>query len=124
MLNIHTKLLDLLGEGKLTPDEFIILLLISKRVGSNKKAFPSIKLLQKESTFGRDKVQKCISNLVNKGFLEKKQMTQIELKKMGYLKKVEKAGSKFAQNLYTIKTNLIGVYINVKDEELVDEPYT
>lgn len=109
MLNIHTHLLDLIKQKKITTDEFIILLLIAKRVNKKNQCFPSIKLLQEESTFGRDKVQKCIVDLDKKGFIKKSQ------------RKVE---GKFSSNFYTIKTNLIGVYINCQNEELEEEPTT
>jgi len=109
MLNIHTHLLDLIKGKKITTDEFVILLLISKRVSKKKTSFPSIKLLQEESTFGRDKVQKAITGLEKKGFITKNQ------------RKIE---GKFSSNFYTIKTNLIGVYINCKDEKLEEEPST
>ena len=109
MLNIHTHLLDLIKQKKITTDEFIILLLISKRVNKKKQCFPSIKLLQEESTFGRDKVQKCIVDLDKKGFIKKSQ------------RKVE---GKFSSNFYTIKTNLIGIYINCQGQELEEEPST
>ena len=109
MLNIHTHLLDLIKQKKITTDEFIILLLISKRVNKKKQCFPSIKLLQEESTFGRDKVQKCIVDLDKKGLIKKSQ------------RKVE---GKFSSNFYTIKTNLIGIYINCQGQELEEEPST
>jgi DNA-binding MarR family transcriptional regulator len=98
MLNIHTKLLDLIKEKKITTDEFVILLLISKRVGKKKTSFPSIKLLQEESTFGRDKVQRTIISLEKKGFITKSQ---------------RKLNWRFSSNFYKIKTNLIGVLENI-----------
>jgi hypothetical protein len=108
MLNIHTKLLDLVQEGKITTDDFFILLSITKRIGKEKTAFPSIKTLMAETHFGKTKVQTCLGNLQVKGFLVREQ------------RRVKNSAGKevLSSNLYKIKTNLIGVYINTLDQEL------
>jgi hypothetical protein len=94
--------------GEINTDDFFVLLCITKRIGRSNSAFPSIAKLMQESNFGRDKVYKCLSNLVNQKLITK---TQRRVK--------NKAGKEIlSSNLYTITTNLLSVFINAQNQGL------
>lgn len=97
--------MDLVQKQIINSDEFFIMLCIAKRIGKRRQSFPSRTTLMKETNFSKDKVSRSITNLCKAGILEKEQRNN----------------GKFSSNLYTIKTNLIGVYIGAEDEELIEE---
>lgn len=111
MLNIHTHLLDLVKNKIINTSEFFILLLICKRINIKSQSFPSIKTLMEESGFGKTKIEECLSNLQKKNFLEKKQR-RVKLKNGREVN---------SSNLYTIKTNLVSVFVNLKNHELEEK---
>jgi hypothetical protein len=90
MINIDTRLLDLIPD--IGADSFVVLCLISKRLGKRDSSFPSVSLLKKESGFGRNKVFACLKILKEKGFLKSEQR---------HIK------GRLSSNLYTITTKLI-----------------
>lgn len=104
MLNIDTRLLDEVKNGKLTPDEFFILLCISKRINRSNACFPSMKLLQEETTFGYNKVFDCLKSLNEKGYITKER---------------RRLNGKLTSNLYILHTKYIGVYISVDNQEFL-----
>lgn len=111
MLNIHTHLLDLVKNKIINTSEFFILLLICKRINIKSQSFPSIKTLMEESGFGKTKIEECLSNLQKKKFLEKKQR-RVKLKNGREVN---------SSNLYTIKTNLVSVFVNLQNHELEEK---
>jgi hypothetical protein len=112
MLNINTQLMDLVQQKVINTDEFFVLLCIAKRIGKKNQAFPSRSLLMKETCFGKTKLSEIITNLVKSGLLAREQ------------KKPTIGKNKFSTNLYTIKTNLLSVFINLNDEMLEEETVT
>jgi len=104
MLNIDTRLLDLIPQ--IGAETLAILLLIAKRINSSNTSFPSRATLQKESAMGRDKVDKCLKILKDTKLL---------------LVKQRKINGRLSTNLYTLNTDLIGVYIQVKNKTLIGE---
>jgi hypothetical protein len=104
MLNIDTRLLDEVKQGKITPDEFFILLCISKRINRNNNCFPSMELLKEETTFGYNKVFDCLKSLNDKGYITKQR---------------RRINGKLTSNLYVLHTKYIGVYISVDNQEFL-----
>jgi hypothetical protein len=104
MINIDTRLMDLVKNKTITSDDFFILLCIAKRIRATKQSFPSINLLQEETNFGRDKIYKCLDSLQKAKLIFKQQ-------------RILKSG-KFSSNLYTITTKLLGVFITCEDEKI------
>jgi hypothetical protein len=118
MLNINTKLLDMMPT--IGTESFAILMLVSKRIGKTNRAFPSLFTLQKESGLSEEKVSKAVKILVNNSLLSKKQLfVNDQLKQKIPSLKAKKNGS-FYCNEYTITTKLIGIFINC-DGETVEE---
>ena len=106
MLNIDTRLLDQIKTGQITSDEFVILLLIAKRINKKNEAFPSLSLLQEESKFGRDKLSNTLAGLEQKRFITKQQ---------------RHINGRLTSNLYKIHTKFISVFVTVDGEELTDD---
>ena len=101
MLNIDTRLLNLLNG-----DEIAVFLHILKRVGKNNKSFPSRYTLQKETAYGRRRISDAIKGLTDKKIIEIKQQNQ---------------KGNFGKTIYKIKTDLAGVYISAKNEEIEEK---
>jgi hypothetical protein len=113
MLNINTKLLDLVQDKTITTDDFFILLAISKRINSDFKSFPSIQTLKIESRFGKNKIYSCLKNLEDSGLLKRKQRRL----------KNEKGNEVLSSNLYTITTDLVGVFINANNKDIEESNF-
>lgn len=105
MINIDTRILDLVP-SKINSEDFFILICIAKRINTKNTSYPSRETLMSESGFGRTKVSGCITNLVNAGIIERAQREVIN-----------KNGQKvFSSNLYKIKTDYLSVFVNLQDE--------
>jgi hypothetical protein len=96
MLNIDTQLLD-----KVDPDELYLLCRITNRIGANKTAWPSNRLLLQETGWHIQKL------LIVKKRLEEKHLLQVTRKKG-------------LSNRYKINTKLIKNYVGKTDEK--DKP--
>jgi predicted transcriptional regulator len=106
MINIDTRLMDLVKNKTITSDDFFILLCITKRVSKRNESFPSIEKLEEEANFVRKKVYKCLANLAENKLITKKQR---------HIK------GRLSSNLYTIETEYLSVFISAKNEELEEE---
>jgi len=102
MLNVDTRLLDSLNEN-----EFFALCHLAKYLGKDQSCFPSKGRLQRDTGFGRHKLDKAIAGLIEKGHIQKEQRKQ------------GKANT-FQTNIYTFTTEFISVYINVKGRQIAD----
>jgi hypothetical protein len=93
MINIDTRLL-----ADLEPNEMWLLLHIVKRLNDHKTAFPSKKVLLEDTRWKSEKTLKAaMDSLVEKGMLNVTHRARPD-------------GSQ-TSNLYTVKTNLIGVFV-------------
>ena len=101
MINIDTRLLNLL-----TGSELAVFIHILKRIDKTNKSFPSRETLQKETSFGREKVANSIKGLLQKKVLKSYQ-TKNEL-------------GKFNKTVYIVTTDYASIYVNAKGEELID----
>lgn len=104
MINIDTRLLDLLNGSELA-----VFMHILKRINKTNESFPSRRLLQEETGFGRDKLAQSIKGLLNKNILKTYQAK-------------DEIG-KFAKTIYVIKTDLASIYMPAKDEQLDTNEY-
>ena len=102
MINIDTRLID-----QLNGDELAVFIHILKRIGKQNKSFPSRYTLQKETSFGRRRVADAIAGLNEKGIIETKQ---------------ENKNGNFGKTIYKISTDLAGVFITAKNEEIEEKP--
>jgi len=100
MINLDSRLLDLLSG-----EELGLFVHILKRVGKDNKAWPGKDLLQKETRYGREKLSKTIKALIDKNIISRTQ---------------ENKGKSFGKIVYTIETELAGVYISAKSQSLQD----
>ena len=105
MINIDTRLMDLVQNKTINTDEFFILLCITKRINNKSQAFPSRSLLMKESNMSKDKVSRSITRLVEAGIISK----------------VQRNAGKFSSNLYTIQTRFLSVFLNASGQEFTEE---
>jgi len=96
MININRKLLS----SGIKSDEYWVLSHIAKYMNNRNWCFPSRETLQKQTGFGRDKLDKSLKGLVSKNMLKKGQRRAL------------KTGG-FTSNRYTITTSFIGVYVNL-----------
>lgn len=109
MINLHDKAITELLP-RIGPKAFSVLLVICKHLNRKNTAFPSKLTIMKLTNMGRDAVTRELSVLEDAGLLRKEQRN--------------KAG-KFSTNLYTVTTNLIGVYVPAIDAgEMEEEPCT
>jgi len=102
MINLDTRLLDLLNGAELA-----VFIHILKRIDKTNKSFPSRSTLQKETSFGREKLAASI-----KGLLEKKVLKSYQTKnELG----------KFNKTVYIVTTSFASIYVNAKGSELIDD---
>ena len=107
MLNIHSDLVQK-EMATLGPNAFCVLLAISSHISPLKRdCFPSRARIKKMTGLGDEAVRNAISKLSEGGFLETNQG--------------RKSGA-FEKMTYTVKTPLIGVFIQVNQVEVTDEP--
>lgn len=109
MINIHdkaiTEILPLIGTKA-----FGVLLVIVKHLGKNSKAFPSKKRIGILTGLGRDSVTEALKVLEREGIITKEQ---------------RRIKGKMSSNIYTVKSNLFGVYISAESAEpLIELPCT
>lgn len=105
MINIDTRLMDLVQNKTINTDEFFILLCITKRINNKSQAFPSRSLLMKESNMSKDKVSRSITRLVEAGIITK----------------IQRNAGKFSSNLYTIQTRFLSVFLNASGQEFTED---
>ncbi len=103
MLNIDDRLLDLIPQ--IGMDAFGILLLIASRIDRENKCFPSRETLQKESGFGRDKVDKALNKLRQAKLISSEQRF---------------VHGRLSSNIYTIHTDYIGVFVSARGQRITE----
>lgn len=100
MINLHSNILE-----KLNGNELAVFCHILKRVGKTNKSFPKKFLLQQETGFSRERVEKAIKGLKAKNIISIKQ---------------KKEKGKFSHTIYEIITKDAGVFINAAGEQLYE----
>lgn len=103
MINIDTRLLETLES-----DELYTICHLAKYLGRDLSCFPSKGTLQSDTGFGRKRLDKSISGLVDKGHIEKVQRKQNK--------------GKFQSNIYTFTTEFISVFISAKGKSVTVVP--
>ncbi len=98
MVNLDTRLIN-----SLTGDELAVFCHILKRIGKENDSWPSRALLEKETGYGRKKIAKTIKGLTDKSIISHQQ---------------KKEDGFFSKTVYTVLTNLAGVYINASGNDL------
>jgi biotin operon repressor len=98
MLNIRNEAITALLP-KVGPKAFAVLLVISKHLGRNNTAFPSVKTLMKYTGIGRDAVRKALRVLQDEGVLIVEQ---------------RRVKGKMSSNEYHVNTDLISVFVTAK----------
>lgn len=106
MINIDTRLLETLNES-----EFYTICHLAKYLGKEHSCFPSKGRLQKDTGFGRHKLEKAVKGLVEKGLVKKEQR-----KRSG--------NNTFQSNIYTFTTEFISVYVNAKGKQIADVSFS
>jgi hypothetical protein len=102
MLNIDTRILDQVDQN-----EFWLLSHLVKRLNKNSECWPSNRILCRDTGWQIDKLQRVKTSLSKKGIIEIKERRHPE------------GGN--GSNAYIVKTDLIGVYISVKEFGSMDE---
>lgn len=105
MINIDTRIDE---QYNLNESEFWLLYQITKRMfGDKKSCFPSLRTIQKDTSWGRPKVVKIKRSLEKKGLLK--------------IKKNKGKNGGFMSDTYILDTDLIGVFMPAKKIPMVEE---
>lgn len=109
MINLDRRILD-----KVNENELYLLCHIAKYINKRNWCFPARETLRKSTGYGRDKLDRVLKSLCEKGILKK---AQRRLK-----------NHKFSTNKYTVTTSYIGVFVSIEgtkeDEPLTENQYT
>ena len=109
MINIDDRLIK--NEmAEIGSDAVAVLLAITTFIDRKNTAFPRRAKLQKMTKLSRERVQRSIKVLCEKGLIKKHQ----EAAEFG----------KFGKIIYTITTKMVSIYININGESLEDSPST